>query len=87
MLKDELDIKRTELNVLMDNFCLTSEVVVKKAREFENLANRIYGVKDGAYWMKRAKSLEKILSHVQAFCPLVQSIEIAEILKVEEIVL
>ena len=87
MIKDELDIKRDELNVLMENFCLNSEVVVKKAREFEELANKIYGIKDGAFWMKRAKSLEKLLRDVQAFCPVVQKNEIEEILKVEEAVL
>jgi hypothetical protein len=87
MLKDDLYIKRTELNVLMDNFCLTSEIVVRKAREFEELANKVYGIKDGAYWMKRANSLEKLLKDVQAFCPVVQKNEIVEILKVEEVLL
>jgi hypothetical protein len=85
MLKDELDTKRYELNVLMENFCLTSDAVVKKAREFEELANKIYGVKDGAYWMKRAKRLEKLLKDVQAFCPVIQKNEINQILKVEEV--
>ena len=42
---------------------------MKKAREFENLANKIYEIKDGAYWMKRSKELEDLLKEVSAFCP------------------
>lgn len=64
-----LELKRAELKILVDNFHLSSEVVVRKAREFEELANKGYGIKDGAYWMQRAKRLEGILSEVWAFCP------------------
>lgn len=79
---EQLELKRTELNILMENFCLSSELVVKKAREFEELANKTYEIKDGAYWMKRAKNLEKVLRDVQAFCPVIQRNDIEEMLKV-----
>lgn len=37
---DELEIKRSELNMLVSNFKLNCDIVVKKAREFEEFANR-----------------------------------------------
>ncbi|MDP4146946.1 MAG: hypothetical protein Q8936_21150 [Bacillota bacterium] len=69
MEKEQLEIKRAELNIYIENFNLSSEAVVKKAREFETLANKIYGIKDGAYWMSRAKELEDLLREVSVFCP------------------
>lgn len=69
MEKEQLEIKRAELNIYIENFNLSSNAVVKKAREFETLANKIYGIKDGAYWMSRTKKLEDILREVSVFCP------------------
>ena len=83
MKKDQLELKRRELNTLLDNFNLTSEFVVKKAREFEELANKTYGIKDGAYWMQRYKKIEGLLKQVEGFCPAGYRSEIAEALKVE----
>jgi hypothetical protein len=37
--KEQLEIKRAELRIYIDNFNLSSEAVVKKAREFEELEN------------------------------------------------
>jgi hypothetical protein len=48
MEKEQLEIKRAELKIYIDNFNLSSEAVVRKAREFENLANKVYDIKDGA---------------------------------------
>ena len=83
MEKDQLELKRLELNTLIDNFNLTSEFVVKKAREFEELANKTYGIKDGAYWMQRYKRIEELLKQVNGYCPARFKSEIAEALKVE----
>jgi hypothetical protein len=69
MEKEQLEIKRAELKVYLDNFNLSSEAVVKKAREFEDLANRVYGIKDGAYWMQRCGRMEGLLGEVSPFCP------------------
>jgi hypothetical protein len=69
MEKEQLEIKRAELKVYIDNFNLSSEVVVKKAKEFEDLANSVYGIKDGAYWMQRCRKLEGLLGEVTCFCP------------------
>lgn len=44
-------------------------MVVKKAREFEDLANKVYGVKDGAYWMHKSKKLEGLLKGTLVFYP------------------
>jgi hypothetical protein len=60
------------------------KVVVRKAREFEELVNKVYGIKDGAYWMQRAKNLEGILKEVEAFCPAGYKYEIKKVLKVEQ---
>jgi hypothetical protein len=84
MKKDALEQKRAELIALVDNFYLASEVVVKKAREFEALANKVYGVKDGAFWMQRANRLEKLLNEVSVFCPAGYKSEIAKALRMEE---
>lgn len=67
--KELLESKRDELKTFIDNFHLSSEAVVKKAREFEELANKVYGIKDGVYWMQRAKLLEGLLREAEAFCP------------------
>jgi hypothetical protein len=64
-----LELKRAELKILIDNFHLSSEAVVRKAREFEDLSNKVYGIKDGAYWMGRSKNLEGLLREASAFCP------------------
>lgn len=69
MEKEQLEIKRAELNIYIENFNLSSDAVVKKAREFETLANKIYGIKDGAYWMSRTRMLEELLKEVSVFCP------------------
>lgn len=61
MEKEQLEIKRAELKIYIDSFNLSSEAVVNKAMEFENLANKVYEIKDGAYWMKRSKELEDLL--------------------------
>jgi hypothetical protein len=81
---EQLEFKRAELNILLENFSLSSESVVEKAREFEELANKTYGIKDGVYWMQRAMELERLLREVQVFCPIIQKNEIEEMLKVEE---
>jgi hypothetical protein len=69
MEREELEIKRAELKLLMEHFQLSSEAVVKKAREFEDLANKVYGIKDGAYWLQRTLKLEGLLREVSCFCP------------------
>jgi len=69
MEKEQLEIKRAELKIYIDNFNLSSEAVVKKAREFEDLANRVYGIKDGSYWMQRCRKIEGLLREVSQFCP------------------
>jgi hypothetical protein len=84
MEKELLELKRDELKTFIDNFQLSSEVVVRKAREFEDMANKVYGIKDGAYWMQRAKNLEGILNEVEAFCLVGYSNEIKKILEVEQ---
>lgn len=83
MQKEQLELKRSELNLFLDNFSLSSEVVVKKAREFEELANRIYKIKDGAFWMVRAKKLEGLLKEVADLCPENYKNEIKMTLEVE----
>jgi hypothetical protein len=80
MEKEELEIKRAELKIYIDSFNLSSEAVVKKAREFESLANKIYEIKDGDYWMKRSMELEDLLKEVSAFCPAGYKYEIKKIL-------
>lgn len=82
MEKELLELKRDELKIFIDNFQLSSEVVVRKAREFEELANKVYGIKDGAYWMQRAKNLEGLLNEVEAFCPAGYRNEIKKVLEV-----
>lgn len=77
-----LEQKRNELNFFIDNLCLSSEAVVKKAREFEDLANKTYNIKDGAYWMQKAKSLEVLLNQVQIYCPENYKTEIEKVLMV-----
>jgi hypothetical protein len=69
MENNQLEIKRAELKILLDNFQLSSEAVVKKAREFEDLANKVYGIKDGAYWMQRSRRVEGLLKDALAYCP------------------
>lgn len=83
MEKEQLEIKRAELKVYIDNFNLSSDAVVRKAREFENIANKIYGIKDGAYWMDRSKKLESLLNEVSAFCPAGYKYEIEKVLGIE----
>lgn len=83
MQKEQLELKRSELNLFLDNFSLSSEVVVKKAREFEELANRIYKIKDGAFWMERAKKLEGLLKEAADLCPENYKNEIKMTLEVE----
>lgn len=83
LMKKKLESKRVELTVLVDNFCLSSDIVVRKAREFEELANESYAVKDGAYWMQRALKLSRILSEVEGYCPMQYKDEIAKLLKME----
>jgi hypothetical protein len=78
--KEQLEIRRAELKVYIDNFNLSSEAVVKKAREFENLANKTYDIKDGSYWMDRSKKLESLLNEVSAFCPAGYKCEIEKVL-------
>jgi hypothetical protein len=80
--KEELEIKRKELVTLVDNFCLSSETVVKMAREFEEMANKVYDIRDGAYWMNRAKKLENLLNEVQVHCPEKHKTEIEKVLRV-----
>lgn len=80
MEKEQLEIKRAELRILIDNFNLSSEAVVKKAREFEELANRVYVIRDGAYWMSRTKKLENLLREVSVFCPAGYKYEIEKVL-------
>ena len=79
---EQLELKRAELSLYIDNFNLSSEAVLRKAREFEDLANRIYGVRDGAYWLERSKKLEGLLREVWAFCPARHRNEIARVLEV-----
>jgi hypothetical protein len=67
--ENQLEIKRTELKILLDNFQLSSDTVVKKAREFEDLANKVYVVKDGAYWMQRSRKVEGLLKEALVYCP------------------
>lgn len=65
---EKLEIKRAELNSLVNNCSLSCEIVVRKAREFEELANKTYGLRDGSYWMQRSRKLEKLLRDVTGFC-------------------
>jgi hypothetical protein len=81
MEKEQLEVKRAELKIYIDNFNLSSEAVVRKAREFEKLANKAYGVKDGAYWMERSRKLEELLREAAEFCPAGHKHEIAQALK------
>jgi hypothetical protein len=81
MEREHLEIKRAELKVYLDNFNLSSEAVVKKAREFEDLANRVYEIKDGAYWMQRCGKMEGILREVSPFCPAGYKFEIVKALE------
>lgn len=82
MSKEQLEIKRNKLNLFIDNFCLSSEIVVKAAMEFEELANKTYGIKDSAYWMQRTMKLETLLREVEAYCPEKYKIEIENGIKV-----
>lgn len=84
MEKEQLEIKRAELRTFIDNFQLSSEVVVRKAREFEDLANKVYGIKDGAYWMLRSRRLEGLLREAAVFCPAGYKYEIGRALEVEQ---
>jgi hypothetical protein len=84
MEKEQLEIKRAELKVYLDNFNLSSEAVVKKAREFEDLANKVYGIKDGVYWMERAKKMEGLLQEVLPFCPAGYKHEIERSMEIEQ---
>jgi predicted nucleotidyltransferase component of viral defense system len=81
---EQLELKRAELKTFIDNFHLSSEAVVRKAREFEELANKVYAIKDGAYWMRRAKNLESLLCEVSAFCPAGFKHEINKALEFEQ---
>lgn len=81
MEREQLEIKRAELKVYIDNFNLSSEAVVKKAREFEDLANRVYGIKDVAYWMQRCRRMEGLLREVSTFCPAGYKYEIEKALE------
>jgi hypothetical protein len=76
-----LEQKRIELNIFIDNCALSSETVVKKAREFEELANRSYDIKDAVYWMRRAKRLEILLQEAREYCPDNCKVEIEKVLK------
>jgi hypothetical protein len=69
MNQEQLEIKKAELKIFIDNFSLSSEAVVRKAREFEDLANKVYEIKDGVYWMQRSNKLEGLLQEVLPFCP------------------
>jgi hypothetical protein len=80
MENEQLEVKRAELKILIDNFNLSSEAVVKKAREFEDLANSVYGIKDGAYWMQRCRKMEGLLREVSPFCPAGDKYEIEKAL-------
>jgi hypothetical protein len=80
--KELLELKRDELVTFIDNFHLSSDAVVKKAREFEELANKVYGVKDGAYWRQRTKKLEELLKEASVFCPAGYKYEIERALEV-----
>jgi hypothetical protein len=84
MEKELFELKRDELKIFIDNFHLSSEAVVSKAREFEDLANKVYRIKDGAYWMQRAKNLEGLLNEVEAFCPAGYKNEIKKVLELEQ---
>lgn len=80
MEKEQLEIKRAELKLLMEHFQLSSEAVVKKAREYEDLANKVYDIKDGAYWLQRTQKLEWLLREVSCFCPAGYRVEIERML-------
>lgn len=81
---EQLELKRAELKTLIDNFHLSSEAVVRKAREFEDLSNKVYGIKDGAYWMRRSKKLEGLLMETSAFCPAGHKYEIEKALEFDQ---
>jgi hypothetical protein len=83
MKKNELELKRRELMILIDNFCLSSELVVSKAREFEDLSNEFYNLKDGAYWMQQSVKMAQLLKEVEIYCPIQYKNEIAKLLIVE----
>jgi hypothetical protein len=83
MNKEQLEIKRAELKIFIDNFSLSSEAVVRKAREFEDLANKVYKIKDGSYWMERSKKLEGLLQEVLPFCPAGYKFEIEKSMEIE----
>lgn len=82
MEREQMEQKRNELYLFIDNFSLSSEAVVKKAREFEELANKAYEIKDGIYWMQRAKNLEALLNEVEVYFPEKYKREIEKVLEV-----
>lgn len=69
MIKEQLEQKREELYVLINNLHISSDTVLKKSMEFEELANKAYIVKNEAYWRNRAYRLERVLKKMEKFCP------------------
>jgi hypothetical protein len=66
------------------NKSITQFILLKKAREFVDLANKVYAIKDETYWMQRSKKLEGLLREASAFCPAGYKYEIEKALEIEQ---